>query len=337
MIEKNQLITAVTESLGSNGEGIIRHEGVTFFVPACLPGEKVVFKVLKIKDNVGYGKVEEIFEQQLKKVGVDYFDFYLFHSVCKNNIEQYLDDRYGTYEYLIEQKRNGRIRHLGFSAHATLPDLKRFLEKFGKDIEFCQLQINWFDWTFQKAEQAYALLEAYNIPVWVMEPVRGGKIASLAPKYEEKLKALRPEDSIPTWAFRFLQTLPNCVLTLSGMSNFDQLKENIQTYCEEKPLNEKEWSTLQEIAKEMIQELTACTGCRYCTEYCPKGLNIPSLLDMYNEFKFSGGSILVRRTINCMEEEKRPSACVQCRACERVCPQGIAISSSLADFVERLK
>ena len=288
-------------------------------------------------DVTNFGKTEEIFEEQLKKVGVEYFDFYLFHSVCQNNIEQYLDDSYGTYDYLIAQKRNGRIRHLGFSAHADLTDLKRFLEKYGKDIEFCQLQINWFDWTFQNAKAQVELLREYNIPIWVMEPVRGGKIATLAPQHEAKLKALRPDESMAAWAFRFLQTIDGIAVTLSGMSNFEQLKENIQTYAEAKPLNEEEWNTLQEIAKEMIQQLTPCTGCRYCTEYCPMGLNIPALLDLYNEQKFSGGSILVRRTINRMEEDKRPSACLQCRACEGVCPQRIAISEVLADFTERLK
>lgn len=288
-------------------------------------------------DVTNFGKTEEIFEEQLKKVGVDYFDFYLFHSVCQNNIEQYLDDSYGTYEYLIAQKRNGRIRHLGFSAHADLTDLKRFLEKYGKDIEFCQLQINWFDWTFQNAKAQVELLREYNIPIWVMEPVRGGKIATLAPQHEAKLKALRPDESMAAWAFRFLQTLDGITVTLSGMSNFEQLKENIQTYAEAKPLSEGEWNTLQEIAKEMIQQLTPCTGCRYCTEYCPMSLNIPALLDLYNEQKFSGGSILVRRTINRLPEDKRPSACLQCRACEGVCPQRIAISEVLADFTERLK
>lgn len=288
-------------------------------------------------DVTNFGKTEEIFEEQLKKVGVDYFDFYLFHSVCQNNIEQYLDDSYGTYEYLIAQKRNGRIRHLGFSAHADLTDLKRFLEKYGKDIEFCQLQINWFDWTFQNAKAQVELLREYNIPIWVMEPVRGGKIATLAPQHEAKLKALRPDESMAAWAFRFLQTLDGITVTLSGMSNFEQLKENIQTYAKAKPLSEGEWNTLQEIAKEMIQQLTPCTGCRYCTEYCPMSLNIPALLDLYNEQKFSGGSILVRRTINRLAEDKRPSACLQCRACEGVCPQRIAISEVLADFTERLK
>jgi predicted aldo/keto reductase-like oxidoreductase len=215
--------------------------------------------------------------------------------------------------------------------------MKRFLDKYGKDIEFCQLQIIWFDWTFQQAEEKVALLREYGIPVWVMEPVRGGKIANLAPKYEEKLKALRSDESIAAWAFRFLQTLGDCVVTLSGMSNFEQVKENIQTYAEEKPLTDAEWQTLQEIAKEMIGLLTPCTACRYCTEYCPQGLNIPSLLSMYNEYTFAGGSILVRRNINLMEEDKRPSACVQCRACEGVCPQRIAISEVLSDFTERLK
>lgn len=288
-------------------------------------------------DLSNFGKTEEIFEEQLKKVGVEYFDFYLFHSVCKNNIEQYLDDSYGTYAYLIEQKRNGRIRHLGFSAHAELPDLERFLAKYGKDMEFCQLQINWFDWTFQKAEQTMALVTSYNIPVWVMEPVRGGKLAALAPQHEAKLKALRPAETMAAWCFRFLQTLENCGVVLSGMSNFEQLKENVQTYATEQPLTAKEWQALQEIAAEMIQQLTPCTACRYCTEYCPQGLNIPALLEMHNEYKFAGGSILVRRTINNMKEDKRPSACLQCRACEGVCPQRIAISELLADFAERLK
>ena len=288
-------------------------------------------------DVTNFGKTEEIFEAQLKKVGVEYFDFYLFHSVCKNNIEQYLDDSYGTYDYLIEQKRNGRIRHLGFSAHADIADLKRFLEKYGKDVEFCQLQINWFDWTFQNAKAAVELLQQYNIPIWVMEPVRGGKIASLTVSQERKLKALRPDETVVAWAFRFLQTLDACTVILSGMSNFEQLKENIQTCSTEKPLTDTEWDALQEIAKEMRSQLTPCTGCRYCTEYCPQGLNIPSLLEMYNEFTFAGGSILVRRTINLMDKDKRPSACLQCRACEGVCPQRIAISETLSDFVERLK
>ena len=124
-------------------------------------------------------KVKEIFEKQLEKCQVEYFDFYLFHNVCEMNIDAYLDPQYGIYDYLMEQKKNGRIRHLGFSAHAECDVMKRFLEAYGEHMEFCQLQINYIDWNFQKAKDKVELLKEWNIPVWVMEPVRGGKLASL--------------------------------------------------------------------------------------------------------------------------------------------------------------
>ena len=137
------------------------------------------------------GKVREIFEKQLEKCGVEYFDYYLMHNVCEMNIDAYLDESYGTYAYLDEQRRAGRIRHLGFSAHGDMPVLRRFLEKYGSGMEFCQLQINWLDWTFQHAKEKVDLLKSYNIPVWVMEPLRGGKLCSLSAEDEAKLKALR--------------------------------------------------------------------------------------------------------------------------------------------------
>ncbi|MBQ7831908.1 MAG: aldo/keto reductase [Clostridia bacterium] len=288
-------------------------------------------------DLSNMGKVEEIFEKQLEKTGAEYFDFYLFHNVCERNIEEYLDEKNGIFDYLMQQKANGRIRHLGFSAHADLPTLKRFLEKYGHAMEFGQLQLNWIDWTFQKGAEKVQLLQEYGIPVWVMEPVRGGKLAQLAPKYEAVLKALRPDESIAAWAFRFLQSKEGLVVTLSGMSNFAQLKENVETYAAEKPLNEAEGKALENILSEMLEGITPCTACRYCTEYCPQGLNIPELLELYNEHKFSGGGFIAPMRISALAEDKRPSACIACRACEGVCPQRIAISEVLADFSERLK
>src|SRR5699024_10712953 len=131
---------------------------------------------------------------------------------------------YGTYRYLIEQKRNSRIRHLGFSAHGDYDVIRRFLETYGKDMEFCQLQINYLDWTFQRSKETVELLKEYNISVWVMEPLRGGKLAALSEENEQKLKALRPDETIPAWAFRFLQTIPEATMVLSGMSDMEQLK-----------------------------------------------------------------------------------------------------------------
>ena len=154
-------------------------------------------------------KVKEIFEKQLEKLGVDYFDFYLFHNVCEMNIDAYLDDeKYGIYTYLMEQKANGRIKHLGFSAHGNIDTMQRFLEKYGKDMEFCQIQLNYLDYHFQEAQGKIELLQSYNIPVWVMEPLRGGRLAKLDEGSEKTLKALRPKETIPAWAFRFLQSLP---------------------------------------------------------------------------------------------------------------------------------
>ena len=289
-------------------------------------------------DLSNFGKVEEIFEKQLEKCQVEYFDFYLFHNVCEMNIDAYLDDeKYGTYSYLINQKKNGRIRHLGFSAHGNYDVIKRFLEAYGKDMEFCQLQLNYLDWTFQDAKAKVELLSEYNIPVWVMEPLRGGKLASLSDENTQKLNALRPDEDIPAWAFRFLQSLPEVKVVLSGMSNMEQLKANIHTYEEEKPLNEEEMKTLLSVADSMLEKkVLPCTACHYCVSHCPQGLDIPALLNLYNEHCFTEGGFIAPMALSSYDEDKKPSACICCRSCEAVCPQQIKISEAMADFAEKL-
>ena len=289
-------------------------------------------------DLSNFGKVEEIFEKQLEKCQVEYFDFYLFHNVCEMNIDAYLDDeKYGTYSYLINQKKNGRIRHLGFSAHGNYDVIKRFLEAYGKDMEFCQLQLNYLDWTFQDAKAKVELLSEYNIPVWVMEPLRGGKLASLSDENTQKLNALRPDEDIPAWAFRFLQSLPEVKVVLSGMSNMEQLKANIHTYEEEKPLNEEEMKTLLSVADSMLEKkVLPCTACHYCVSHCPQGLDIPALLNLYNEHCFTEGGFIAPMALSSYDEDKKPSACIGCRSCEAVCPQQIKISEAMADFAEKL-
>lgn len=289
-------------------------------------------------DLANMDKVEEIFEAQLKKCGVEYFDFYLFHNVCEMNIDYYLNPKYGIYEYLIKQREAGRIRHLGFSAHGSYQVMKRFLEAYGKDMEFCQIQLNYLDWTFQGAKEKTELLKEYGLPVWVMEPLRGGKLASLEAEDEEKLKALRPEEGIPAWAFRFLQSVSGVAMVLSGMSNMDQLKDNIHTFEEEKPLKQEEMETLLGIAKGMVEKIALpCTACRYCVSHCPQGLDIPSLLALYNEHCFTGGGFLAPMALSALSEEKQPSACVGCGSCQAVCPQQIEIPKAMADFAEKLK
>ena len=290
-------------------------------------------------DLANMGKTEQIFEAQLKKCRVDHFDFYLFHNVCEMNIDAYLDDeKYGTYTYLKKQKDNGRIKHLGFSAHGDLDVMRRFLEKYGKDMEFCQLQINWFDWKFQKAKEKVDMLREYGIPVWVMEPLRGGRLVNLGEEDEAKLRAVRPDESIPAWSFRFLQTIPDVKVTLSGMSDLEQIKANIATFEQDRPLDEKELAVLGGIADEMIaQSALPCTACRYCTSHCPRHLDIPQLIKLYNEHRFTGGGFIAPMVLGTMPKDKWPSACVGCRSCERVCPQGIKISEMMKDFSKRIE
>ena len=298
-----------------------------FFLASKFPGY----------DLSNMGKTEEIFEKQLEKCRVDHFDFYLVHNVCELNIDAYLDEGYGTMDYLRRQKADGRIRHLGFSAHGAMPVLKRFLEKYGADMEFCQLQINWLDWKFQSADQKAELVRSYGLPLWVMEPLRGGKLAALPEADMEKLKTFRPDESAAGWAFRFLQSLPEVTVTLSGMSDFEQVRQNIQTFETDRPLNEAEKAALAAIAERMTGETSLpCTACRYCTSHCPRHLDIPELIKLYNEHRFTGGGFIAPMVMGALPEDKRPSACIGCRSCEKVCPQQIKISEMMKDFTARL-
>ena len=264
---------------------------------------------------------------------MDYFDFYLFHSVSDGNIDGYLDPRYGIIDFFREQKKAGRIRHLGFSTHGSLATVKRFLDAF-PEAEFCQIQLNYMDWTFQRAQDKVTLLRERGIPIWVMEPVRGGRLASLAEDSEKKLRALRPDESIPAWAFRFLQSIDGIGMVLSGMSNFEQLQDNITTMSESKPLSPAEWDALLNVAQELTRRTAVpCTRCRYCVEKCPKTLDIPSLLALYNR-KVAEEDI--RSELAALPVEKQPAACIACHSCEKVCPQGIRIASAMDRFTHLL-
>lgn len=288
-------------------------------------------------DLSNMGKVEEIFEKQLEKCQVEYFDFYLFHNVCEMNIDAYLDEKYHIFEYLSEQKRKGRIKHLGFSAHGSIEVMGRFLEKYGKDMEFCQIQLNYVDWTFQNAQDKIKLLKEYNLPVWVMEPLRGGKLAQLPSKEADILKGIRPKEKELVWAFRFLQSIPEVTVVLSGMSDEAQLKENIEIFSKDEPLGEREMEALLSIADGMLNGTLPCTACHYCVSRCPKKLDIPELLELYNEHSFTGGGFIAPMALMAVPEEKQPSACIGCRSCEAVCPQQIKISEAMADFTAKLK
>lgn len=310
------------------GKFLKKYPRESFFLASKFPGY----------DLNNLGKANEIFPKQLEKCQVSFFDFYLFHNVCELNIDGYLDDaKYGDFSYLLAQKQSGRIRHLGFSIHGDILVLQRFLQAYGEHMEFCQIQLNYLDWDFQDAKAKVALLRQYNIPVWVMEPLQGGKLAVLDDKYVSKLKILRAEESIPAWGFRFLQSIPEVQVILSGMSSLSQLKENIATLSEHKPLTDEEWDTLQTIAKEMTSTKSLpCTACRYCVDHCPLELNIPWIIDLYNEQNFTSG-VVPKIRMRALPQNKQPSACLQCKSCEAVCPQQIKISEMMSDFANKLR
>ena len=273
-----------------------------------------------------------IFEEQLKKCGVEHFDFYLLHNVYENSIQAYTDERWSIVDYFLEQKRLGRIRHLGFSCHGRVETLREFLDYCGGKMEFCQIQLNYLDWTLQDAKTKYDLLTERDIGVWVMEPVRGGCLAKLSESENARLHELRPDETSAAWAFRFLQGLPNVKMILSGMSNMAQMAENVETFRQEKPLTGAEQAALLEIAEGMKDSIP-CTACRYCCDGCPQGLDIPMLIAAYNEIRFSP-AINVAMRLEALPEDKRPSACIGCGKCARICPQNIDIPGAMKGLAE---
>jgi len=297
----------------------------SFFLADKFPGHQ-------IQENYD---AAEVFEDQLKKCGVEYFDFYLLHNVYENSIHTYFDPRWKIVEYFIEQKRQGRIRHLGFSTHGSLDIMKSFLDRYGNDMEFCQIQLNYLDWTLQNGAAKVKLLNERNIPIWVMEPLRGGKLVRL--KDEEK-KILTEKDAnaspIET-AFRFLQDVEGVGVILSGMSSLSQLKENLGYFRVKKPLLPEEKSTLFSVA-EKIKNAVPCTACRYCVKDCPMGLDIPLHISVFNELSVVK-TFNTSMRIECLPEEKKPSACISCGLCAKNCPQLIDIPDVMKKLSAILK
>ena len=201
-------------------------------------------------------------------------------------------------------------------------------------MEFCQIQLNYLDWTLQDAKRKCEILAKHNIPVWVMEPVRGGKLANLSDADTALLKSINPERSNAEWAFRWLQGIDNVTVILSGMTTLEQLKENICTFSKIKKLNDIELRALETIAEKM-KNTVPCTSCRYCTEGCPMEINIPEMLANYNEICFAP-TFNIGMRMDAVPVGKRAVDCIGCNQCTSICPQGIDIPAALADFVVRL-
>ena len=273
------------------------------------------------------------FERQLRRCGVDFFDYYLFHNICENSLADYMEPRWGMLDYFVKQREAGRIRHLGFSSHATADNLAKILDgPYGEVAEFVQIQLNYLDWSLQDARRKCEIIASHGLPVVVMEPVRGGRLANLDQASHERLQALRPGSSDASWAFRWLMDIPGVKVILSGMSNTDHVRDNVTTFSAPAHLSAAERDVLAELAEGMKSSVP-CTACRYCTAGCPAELDIPALIADYNDLKVQV-SFNVTMRLESLPEEKRPHACLQCGACSQICPQGIAIPDIMTELAD---
>ena len=272
------------------------------------------------------------FAQQLERLNTDYIDFYLLHGIQDSSEEPMLQS--GCIEYFREMKAQEKIRHFGFSFHGSPDSLRRLLAAGPWD--FVQIQLNYMDWLFEDAKELYEILDQAGIPILVMEPLRGGRLASLNPQTAEKLLAAQPGKSLASWGMRWLMRLPRVAVVLSGMSNPDQARDNITTFSEGKPLSEEESALLMQVCQEYRASVAvACTGCRYCTDDCPMGLDIPRILNIYNAIKLDSewrASLLYS-----LPEGKRPDSCIGCGACTGHCPQSFDIPAYMAELAEIMK
>ncbi len=281
--------------------------------------------------------VHRIFKEQLKKCQVEYFDNYMVHNINKNTISNYRDnDMYGE---LLKLKKDGLIKHLGFSFHGDPKMLKEVISEHKWD--FCQLQLNYLDWEVVNGDQLYEIAEEANVPVIVMEPLRGGALCNIPAKAAEKLKAECPEDTQASFGLRWVANKPLVFTILSGMSNLQQVKENIDTFVNYRPFTEKEEKTAHEIAQ-IIQSQGAinCTACKYCMEVCPRGINIPAIFGLYNLYKASAqpnAAFMFVTNYNALKEEERADKCIHCGLCNKNCPQGLDIPKLLADVLAKVK
>lgn len=304
-------------------EALKKYPRESYYIADKFPGHSLPGPV----DNIA------LFNISLKKCRTDYFDYYLLHNITESTVSVYESDEYHIIPDIIKMKEEGKIRHLGFSAHGGTDLLERFLTKYEGIFEFVQIQCNYLDWSLQKAKEKYDVITKHGLGVWVMEPLRGGKLAELSEEDSSALKEFRPEESDASFAFRYLLDLPNVKMILSGMNEVYQVEDNLKTFRQESPLTPEETETLYTIA-EKLKKGVPCTACRYCCDGCPAGLNIPMLIENYNDMLFAPGVVASMR-LDGLPDDKKPTACINCGQCARVCPQNIDVPVILADLAER--
>lgn len=324
--------------------------GVNYFDTAVVyhkgESEKIFGKAFEIYDRSSYyladkmsiwvckdeQKMKDLFERQLKTLKTDYIDFYLVHSLNRNHYQKVKE--FHCVEFLQEMKRQGKIKHLGFSFHDTYPVFTQILNDY--DWDFVQIQLNYLDWQNQGAEQLYRELEKRNLPCMVMEPVRGGYLATLDEQRAKPFLEMEPNRSIASWAIRWVESLPQVTVVLSGMSDMAQLEDNVAMMTNFEPMNEKELEAVAKVVEEIrkVNDIP-CTGCRYCMD-CPMGVDIPEIFAIYSRLKIFGkDKSFVEDYKEVMENGNGAEHCVGCQQCMNHCPQSIEIPDKLA-MIHRL-
>lgn len=281
---------------------------------------------------------DRILDDQLEKTGAGYFDIYLLHSLEDGEKYRHYEE-YDCFRWAMEKKREGKIRHFGFSFHGTPELLEEVLEKH-PEVEVVQVQLNYADWEnpLVQSGRVYEVLRKYNKPILVMEPVKGGTLAGMAPDVEQIFKELHPGASIASWALRFVGSLPGVVTILSGMSTQEQMEDNIQTFQNFVPLSEQENKAVWKVAEAMAARPSiACTACRYCVDGCPQGILIPDVFKSVNTLRIVNEEWRAKNYYKSLVEKGagRAQSCVRCRQCESVCPQHLPIIELLQEAAER--
>ena len=315
--------TAIKEAL------VKRHPRDSFYLATKLP----VWAMKGPEDK------DRIFQEQLDKCGVDYFDFYLLHSI-EDGSKYNLYKEYDCYRWGAEKKKEGKIRHFGFSFHGTPELLERILDE-QPEIEFVQIQLNYADWNnpLVQSGRLYEILHRRNIPIIVMEPVKGGTLANLQPELEQMFKAEEPDASTASWALRFVGSLDGVATILSGMSSEEQMKDNLNTFRNFHPLTERERQIIDAVVKKMQDmPLVAFTSCRYCCDGCPAGISMPDVIKAINTSRLypkDRRPILFYR--NLVTDSGKASGCIGCGQCEGVCPQHLPIIELMKEAAEKLE
>jgi len=302
------------------GKALSKYPRESYFIATKMPG------MVKTKEDV-----ERVFNEQLERLGVDYIDFYLCHNVNEGSIDTFMNLEVP--QFMERMKAEGKIRYLGFSSHGQPETLRRFASL--RDWDFAQIQLNYFDWFRSSTKAQYEVLRELNIPIVVMEPARGGRLADLTEGSNALLKAAEPDRSIASWAFRFVKSLPGIQVILSGMNAENQMSDNLATFSQEDKLTDADLELLQNAVDMLVKEVSApCTACRYCSE-CPMELDIPELLKTYNQYAISKSGFALMG-LNNLPEDKRPSACIGCGTCASACPQNIQIPDLMAEMAEAM-